>query len=475
MNISREKRVALDRLKLTQQYSWLLDAFILDFYTENHWESLPATWRHVLSQVSLEELGEWMAMKEGSTSRVWPLSLLALRSASKALSLSREQQCSSEETKENENIASSLKEQRAGAKTDCLLHKNLKNLFVKHVKPKKRHETMVMAKQCAETALRSGISCVVDVGGGKGHLSRLLAYGYGLRVCCVEAQGDLVSSAKEIDKQIEYSALKYLDDSYVQNLPRPEYVVMTVANTGDALDQFRKEVFDKIRNSPEENVSFGIVGLHPCGDLAATMLHLFSNLNEAKFICIASCCYMKLTINKCDKVKGYPLSQFYQSLPKSLTNLSYEALEVSCHAIEVYCQKLQLQQYNTLKIHCYRAALEKLIVKYRPDLKHSGLRSVKHFDKMDFPSYAINALDRIGVVIPLSDLNSSETVERLHRWKDVVIFYSLRLLLAPLVESAVIIDRLFFVHEKGALGNVIPGFDPVVSPRNLMLQGIKLY
>ena len=39
-------------------------------------------------------------------------------------------------------------------------------------------------------------SMVVDIGGGKGHLSRLLAYGYGLDVFCIEAQSDLISSAR---------------------------------------------------------------------------------------------------------------------------------------------------------------------------------------------------------------------------------------------------------------------------------------
>lgn len=80
--------------------------------------------------------------------------------------------------------------------TECLTHKNLKNLFVRHVKPKKRHETVAMAKLCADAAVKSGINCVVDIGGGKGHLSRLLAYGYGLNVICVEAQRNLISSAR---------------------------------------------------------------------------------------------------------------------------------------------------------------------------------------------------------------------------------------------------------------------------------------
>jgi hypothetical protein len=37
-----------------------------------------------------------------------------------------------------------------------------------------------------------------------------------------------------------------------------------------------------------------------------------------------------------------------------------------------------------LQVHCYRAALENIIVKLSPDLKHSGLRSIKNVHDMDF-------------------------------------------------------------------------------------------
>lgn len=41
---------------------------------------------------------------------------------------------------------------------------------------------------------------------------------------------------------------------------------------------------------------FGIIGLHPCGDLATTLLRLYSLSEKAKFICVVGCCYMKLTL-----------------------------------------------------------------------------------------------------------------------------------------------------------------------------------
>lgn len=84
--------------------------------------------------------------------------------------------------------------------------------------------------------------------------------------------------------------------------------------------------------------------------------------------------------------RGYPLSNFFLTLSEDLTELTYEALEVSCHALEAYCDRLRNSDYKLLKIHSFRALLEKLILKYHPGMKHIGLRSVKHFDQLDFQS-----------------------------------------------------------------------------------------
>lgn len=89
---------------------------------------------------------------------------------------------------------------------------------------------------------------------------------------------------------------------------------------------------------------------------------------------------MKLTINS--KEGTYPLSSFLKNHPKS--DLSYEMLELACHANEKYANRLELGDYSYLKVHSFRAALEQIIIKYRPDLKHSGLRSIQHSEGLTF-------------------------------------------------------------------------------------------
>jgi hypothetical protein len=59
------------------------------------------------------------------------------------------------------------------------------------------------------------------------------------------------------------------------------------------------------------------------------------------------------------------------------------------------------------------------------------------------------AFIKLGLEVPQEDLKSEETQLNLLQWKRVVIFYTLRLLLAPLVETILLLDRLLYLQELG--------------------------
>lgn len=45
----------------------------------------------------------------------------------------------------------------------------------------------------------------------------------------------------------------------------------------------------------KNDVIFGLIGLHPCGDLVPIMLRLFASSTDIKFVKAVGCCYMKLS------------------------------------------------------------------------------------------------------------------------------------------------------------------------------------
>lgn len=206
-----------------------------------------------------------------------------------------------------------------------------------------------------------------------------------------------------------------------------------------------------------EQFSFGIIGLHPCGDLASILIDFFIKCKEAKFINVIGCCYMKLTCQEqnilyertakeCDFL-GYPLSDYLLKINAISSHLDYEAREIACHAIEKYTERLSSGNYDYLKVHSFRAEIERIIQKYWPEKKHSGLKSIKTLTT--FTDYCKQAVTHLQIEIPEHDINSNETIRNLTNWKNVVIFYTLRLMLAPLVESVILYDRFLHILENG--------------------------
>lgn len=367
------------------------------------------------------------------------------------------------------------------------LPSKLKNEIVRRVKPKKYHEIQKMTEICKNNFHESSISLAIDFGSGLGHLARFLSLYCNVDVCCVEQQPKFVEEAKRLDHSIREKYKKVVGTEVKQDI---NHVTFRLKSPED-FDLILRGIKDKNRN---EVLSFGLVGLHPCGDLAVLLLNSFLENNSIRCINIASCCYMKLTtattvdnqprplsqrtseVLSTETINSYsyPLSRYVQN--HSNHELSYQMLEVACHANEKYASRLQKADYSFLKVHSYRAALEAIIVKHRPDLKHYGLRSVQHTNDLTFKEYCRKATEgsaRLKFTVPEEDVECETTQEMLKQWKRVVIFYILRLVLAPFVESIILYDRVLYLREHGCEARLIPAFDPIISPRCHILQAVK--
>lgn len=80
-----------------------------------------------------------------------------------------------------------------------------------------------------------------------------------------------------------------------------------------------------------------------------------------------------------------------------------------------------------------------------------------------------------GLGIPLSELETcgERLAALLCEWRAVAVFFMLRLVLAPCVESALLLDRLLFLREQGLKAELTAVFDPNISPRNLLITSHK--
>ncbi|XP_029040773.2 methyltransferase-like protein 25B isoform X3 [Osmia bicornis bicornis] len=407
-------RVTIDQIfSVLDVHGWLLNSYIVDFFQENLWEKLPGSWRFTLQDTPPQEFGKWLA-GDILCKRVWPLSLLALRQVTNILQV------------------------------------------------------------CADCAYEANCKCIVDIGAGMGHLARILAFRYGLYVTCIEQDCILLQQARKWDEELLMSIRKHLPN-FSEKCPQQFIAKLEPSNLVESkLVSQLQELFQNKFILNEAEIKFGLVGLHPCGDLAPILLKLYSSRDEAKFICIVGCCYMKLTIHsEISGLKGYPLSKYLMSRKNHL--LTYTSLEVACHAIEKYCDKLKTGCYEDLIVHTYRAALETILIKKCEKLRHSQLRNVKVTKGMSFKQYCTAATAHFdnNLQIQDSDINNAEINGYLNQWQQVIIFGSLRMMLAPLVETIVLYDRFLFLSEKNLTPTLKPVFDSRLSPRNLVLMSRK--
>lgn len=71
------------------------------------------------------------------------------------------------------------------------------------------------------------------------------------------------------------------------------------------------------------------------------------------------------------------------------------------------------------------------------------------------------------------DIRNAQVKLHLSEWRRVVIFGALRTMLAPLVETVVLLDRFLYLSENHLFPALKPIFDAKLSPRNFLLFSVK--
>uniref|UniRef100_A0A6M2CSK3 Putative rrna adenine n-6-methyltransferase ovary overexpressed n=1 Tax=Rhipicephalus microplus TaxID=6941 RepID=A0A6M2CSK3_RHIMP len=478
-HVSDVKKYATLLGTFLSQYSWLSDAYVLDYFVEQQWHKLPSSWQEALSAIDLSDLSSWLETGHLAQRRsVWPLSLMCLAPVARQLALNRCPVASPAD------IPILLPDDLAGGKDIQwpVFHRcgnrNLTHAFRKHVKLKKQHEIIRLAMVVELLAKKCNCSHVLDVGSGQGHLARLLALDKKLRVATVDLVGSHLTSAQRFDNQ---AALHVQKKKNIEtegeatdlscHLPQHVELEISMATTPAELEEVAGKAWGRGKSGVD---NFVLVGLHTCGNLGPSMIQLFADSPATRGLVSVGCCYMKLNEGRCDELKrkmAYPISSHVCALGQ-VAALSYQAREVACHAFETYTRKLK-ESPLSLKIHCYRALLERLIVNRYEDQKHCGLGSVKHAANLTFSQYARKALEKFPLPLPDEDLELPDLELAMNEWQHVVVFYSLRLLLAPVIESLLLVDRMLYLWDRCIPSCLLPLFDPCLSPRNLVLLAFK--
>lgn len=236
---------------------------------------------------------------------------------------------------------------------------------------------------------------------------------------------------------------------------------------------------DNFPDLPSAQPTICLTGLHTCGNLATTCLKLFHHQAHCKLLCNIGCCYHLLKekfsgqeffgnkhILDMNQDYGFPLSDYLQ---RKQVKLGRNARMLAVQSVERTKAAKTLPNISLF----YRALLEVLVCELNPALKDTvQVGKVKKFN--NFEEYVAICIKKYPN-LEFSNERITSVAKEYEEYKKILdVFYLLRMSLAPVVESLILLDRFMFLKECGYQKSfLIPAFDAVVSPRRFALIAIK--
>ena len=343
--------------------------------------------------------------------------------------------------------------------------------------PKKTHEVQRFAAFIERVANSLGVSHVVDLGAGLCYLSHFLSTKCRLSVKGVEAKDHNSHSAKTRGERI----------SSKLNLPDCQFEVVSMHVT--------TANFESLCSDP-----CLLVGLHTCGDLAATSLRMAVSLTNVKAVMNVGCCYNLLSesvhpqatnavaqyvaqIGTNDKGSpldhtfvseqhsGYPMSAFLRdTFPDFFLGRMARML-----ALNDFSDSMLRSPATHFEKYSYRAAFQWLLRQHCPHIEGtvSVGRRIKHYSS--FGDYVLQICAKRGVGFQLSVEQLDAVYEAEFRWREkrAAALWVLRAVLGPVVENLLLCDRLVYLREQGVKAEAWQVFDRAISPRGVVIVGVK--
>ncbi|CAI5437684.1 unnamed protein product [Caenorhabditis angaria] len=441
--------------KILFLYNEIMDMRSVEYFSNANFEKLPKSWRKFITEVQLNDLIDLVNLRKIGT--ILPLSIICLCQLLRRLTFSRKMVESPEEMEifwkgeeDIRNIASCSKFRVITSE----------DIFRKRIKIKKQHEIdriVELVRQIQEN--NSEIESLVDIGAGIGHLSRIIAVQNNLAVFAVEGNEQFTISATSLDEKLSLTPTSPV-----------RFTSFVTEELSEKIDEFTKS----------QSI---IVGLHTCGDFSSTILNVFKKSKKSTCLILLGCCYHKeyqcFSFSQQTSEATLPCGVFPLSQKWKGSKLNYTKREMACHNIE---NLEEVRNRNTKSFARYaRAHLEKIIWKISENEadRNIGMSSVNCGIDMRFGEYIEKAMAKRGSHLmqkvlentpkELLGLPVSQLPQEHFDKTDTI-----RLIFAQLIESCIIDDRVEFLRENGWKTNVVPIFDPKLSPRSLAIVCNKI-
>ena len=425
----------------------LSNFFMLNYFTDKGYKLLPAKWLSVAAPLGKEFLLDYVQsfLSESHQNRsVFPLSLLCFNKMVKM----RLQKRTFTPPKHQIPIFS-------------------KKVERKHLKPKKVLELELILSRIGKFINEHGVSHIVDIGSGVGHMSRFVASHFKqCKVLRIEAQTELVEKANRIDEKF------FQTDEEIRIFSAA--CKIAVDNTG--ISQFTRILkdIDSHNDTSFSESKLLLIGLHPCGNLGSFLLKLYKEYPKCGGIIIISCCYLFIDPDE-ENVGGFPLSSHL--LTNGPQTLSLQLKEQACHNTEFYLTRLFNHLNSDVEVSQHWRSIADIFIKKRDaDYLNNCYRFRKRKSNESFDMFINRNLNCHNFnTLTDEEINEANQMSKMDNWDCWVYYfvYIVKMFLGVFGESLVLNDRLLCLVEGGFECSVEAIFPPFESPRNLAIISSK--
>ncbi|KAI7867016.1 methyltransferase domain-containing protein [Spinellus fusiger] len=417
-------------------YRWLIELHVMDFVSQDHWQLLDPTWRDALLPANDPYDWDTRLHRLASNTHIdttWPDSLQHYLGTVQSLSLPRTCQDPPAQKKEQQ-----IERRMVGGMSD-----------------KKIHEVARMSALVDTVATQQNTRSVVDLRSGQGYLSRVLALHYQYHVVGVDMSEIQTKGAKRLDA-------KALPTTTPQ-VPHLHHITQKIT----------PENVDHVLGSRHatEDTHWMVCGLHTCGDLGSMTLRLFVKSRQVTGLVHVGCCYHYLTEDS--PCSGFPMSACVGDFALGTTARVLACQSPGRWATEAAASAAIFQH------HMFRALLQDVLMRKGILTQETPLilsRLAKQKTWRAFIATALRKL-RLSVEIPEQEADAYwETFQQQQMDRKLIVVWTLRALLGPVLESLILVDRYMYLQEalqgKGQVW-MWPLFDGMASPRNMVIVATK--
>ncbi|XP_076466719.1 putative methyltransferase-like protein 25 [Babylonia areolata] len=238
-----------------------------------------------------------------------------------------------------------------------------------------------------------------------------------------------------------------------------------------------------------QDVRLLLTGLHTCGPLGASMLRLFVKDEAVRVVCGVGCCYQlmqerftgdsglwqnpwkyqqesgRLMEFVPDQMEGdFPLSSVLLDRKMAIGRTALNIASLALPRMAQSAEELQGKTYYPRAL--LQAFIHSKLGHIPQDLKKLRKLAKQASGPVDYVRRAIQKLNIPGCQATEEEIDQFHAQHR-HMEQKMAAFFQLRAVLAPVVETVVLLDRMLYLMEQDCVENafLVRLFDPVASPR----------